>query len=101
MLAVETFAARRGIRGDDTLADTPTFRFRVNLGDNAGKFVTEDGGWHDHFCVVPAPEDFEVGSAGQRGMDGDPDLSGLKRRSRDIFNPDVLFSIEYSSTHAL
>jgi len=43
--------------------------------------VAEDGGRNNHAGVVAALEDFEVGAAGEGGLDVDADLAGLERGS--------------------
>lgn len=61
--------------------------------------MAEDGGWDDHFRMVAALENLEVGAAGERGLDADAYFAGLKRGRRDFFNEDFLFSVEDGGFH--
>ena len=53
--------------------------------------MAEDGGRHDHFGMIAALENFQVGAAGQRGLDADADFAGVQWRRREVFNANVSF----------
>ena len=48
--------------------------------------MAEDSGRHDHFGMVTALENLQIGAAGERGFDADADLAGFESRRRDFFN---------------
>lgn len=102
--AIKTFAAWRGIGHDDAVADLPIPTLDIGLRtsdftDHAGQFVTEDSGRHDHFGVIAAFENLQVGAAGERGFDMDADFAGFQRRQRDVFDSDFLFAEENGGFH--
>jgi hypothetical protein len=62
--------------------------------------MAEDGGRHDHFCVVAAFENFEVGAAGERGFDAETDFARLERGWREVFDPDFFPTEQDGGFHA-
>ena len=62
--------------------------------------MAEDGGRHDHFGVIAALENFEVGAASQRGFDADADFARLERRRRDVFDLDFFLPVQDGGFHA-
>jgi hypothetical protein len=67
--------------------------------NHPGEFVAEDGGRDDHLGVVAALENFQVGAAGERGLDADADFAGLERRRRNFLDEDFFFSVEDGGFH--
>jgi hypothetical protein len=61
--------------------------------------VAEDGGRHDHFRVIAAFENLEVGAAGQRGLDADADFTRFQDARWDIFNLDIFLPVEDGGFH--
>ena len=61
--------------------------------------MAEDGGRDDHFCVVAALENFQVGAAGERGPDTDADFARLKRGRRDFLDENFFLRVEDGGFH--
>jgi hypothetical protein len=61
--------------------------------------VAEHGRGNDHFGVVTAFENFEVGAASQGGFDLDADLARVQGPGRDLFDAHVFFAVEYGCFH--
>jgi len=98
VFAEKTIVARRGIGHDHAVSDFPFFS--SGFRNHSGKFVAENGGRHDHFCVVAAFEDLEIGAAGERGFDADADFAGFERGWRNIFNLDFFLPVQDGGFHA-
>jgi hypothetical protein len=112
---VKTLAARRRIRHYDPLADSPlagsavrTLDFGLwtlewlgvpHFADGPGQFVPEGRRRHDHPRMIAALEDFEVGAAGQGGLDLNPHLARFEGSQRNLFNPKIFFAIKHSGFH--
>ena len=62
--------------------------------------MAEDGGRHDHFGVIAALENFQVGAAGERGLDADADFAWFERRRREVFDLDFFLSVQDGGFHA-
>ena len=112
--AEETFAARRGIGRDHTVADfpIPTLDFgllapakrsedgwTLDFTNNTGEFVAEDGGRHDHFGVVTAFEDLQIRAAGERGFDADADFARFERGRRNVLDLNFFLAVENGGFH--
>ena len=61
--------------------------------------MSEDGGRNDHLRVVAALENFQVGAAGERGLDAEADFAGLERGRREVFDLDLFFSVQDGGFH--
>jgi hypothetical protein len=119
--AKKTFAAGRGIGRDDAVADLPVGRVRHsvraadgiragggqgtarptlrNFRDDAGEFVAEDGGRHDHSGMIAAFENLQVGAAGERGLNADADFARFQRRRRKVLDLNVFFTVKNGGFH--
>jgi hypothetical protein len=53
----------------------------------------------DHFGVIAAFEDLQVGAASQGGLDGHADLAVLERARLDFLDAQVFASVENGSFH--
>ena len=84
--AVETLQARSRVRGYDALSGMESRDIASGLNDVAGQFMAEDCGGDDHARVVSAPEHFDVGAAGQRGLHSDQNVVFANLRNRHRFN---------------
>ena len=62
--------------------------------------MAEDGGGHDHFGVVPAFEDLQIGAAGERGFDADADFARFEGGWRDVFDLDFFLAVQDGGFHA-
>ena len=61
--------------------------------------MAEDGGGHDHFGVVTALEDLQVGAAGEGGLDADAHFSRLERGRCNVFNLNFFPSVQNGGFH--
>ena len=61
--------------------------------------MAEDSGRHDHFGMVTALENLQIGAAGERGFDADADLAGFEGRRRDFFNLDSFPAVQDGGFH--
>jgi hypothetical protein len=50
--------------------------------------------------VVAALENFQVGTARQRGLDAEADFARLERGRREVFDADVFLSVQDGGFHA-
>ncbi len=61
--------------------------------------MAKDGGGHDHFGVVAALEDLQVGAAGERGFDADADFARFEGGRRDVFDLDFFPTVQDGGFH--
>jgi hypothetical protein len=61
--------------------------------------VTEGSGRHDHFGVIAAFENLQIGAAGERGFDADADFTGFQQWRRDVFDLNFLLAVENGGFH--
>ena len=64
-----------------------------------GQFMAEDGGRHNHFGVIAAFENFQIGAAGERGLDADADFAGFQRWRRDVFDLNFFPAVKDGGFH--
>lgn len=70
-----------------------------DLRNHPGQFMTEDGRGHDHFSVVAAFEDFQVGPAGERRFDTDADFAGFEGGRRNLFDRNFFPAVQDGGFH--
>ena len=63
--------------------------------------MSEHGGRDDHFGVITAAENFQVRATGQRGTNCQTQFTRFQFRRGNILDPEILLSVEHSSTHVL
>ena len=63
--------------------------------------MAEDGGRHDHLRVITALENFQVGAAGERGLDAEADFARRERPRCDFLDAHIFFSVENGGFHAV
>jgi membrane-associated protein len=101
---MEAGSARGRICGDDPIADLPRSpgvgaNGLPTLGHDARQFVTEDAWRSQHPCVIPSPEDLEVGATSQRRLDAKAHFARTEWQLWNLFNSDIFFPMKDSSTH--
>jgi hypothetical protein len=50
--------------------------------------------------MITAFENFQVGAAGQRGLDADANFAGIQWRRRDVFNANEFLPMQDGGFHA-
>lgn len=88
-----------GIGGNDPGADGPTAGLRMDLGDDAGEFVSEGAGRGEHPGVITAAIDLEIGAAGEGGLDAEADFTGLEWGRDESLDADLFPAVEDGSAH--
>ena len=92
--------ARRGIRGNNAHANPPARIHPLAQGhDFADQFVAKDGRRLNHFCVIAALPDFEVGTVGKRQADAHQDFVGRHSGHVNFFNAQIFAAIEHGRSH--
>jgi len=99
--AIEAVEAGGGVGGDDALADVEAFDVFADGDDVAGEFVAEEGRRDDHFGVITAAKDLDVGATGKGGADADKDIAFLDFGNGDLFHAHLFAPVEHSSLHLL
>ena len=98
--AVIAAQTRRGIRGDNAHADPPAWIHPLADGrDLADQLVAKDGRRLNHFRVIAALPDFEVGTVGKRQPDAHQDFVGGQSGHVDFFNAKIFAAIQHRRGH--
>ncbi len=71
----------------------------AGLMDHSRQLMPEERRRRDHPGMVPAAEDFQVGTASESGVNADDNLPLTCGGNRNPFNPDVFFAVEHGSVH--
>jgi hypothetical protein len=99
---VKAAQARRGIGGNDALADAPAgINALSEGGDFTDDFVAENGGRLNHARVVTALPNFEIGAIGKREANAEEDFIGGQSRHVDFFDAQIFAAVENSGGHLL
>ena len=61
--------------------------------------MAKERGRHNHPRVIAAAEDFQVGSASERGVHADHNLPLTGSGDRNPFDPDIFLAVEHGSVH--
>jgi hypothetical protein len=72
-----------------------------DFADNSGQFMSEHRWRNDHFCVITALENFEIGAASERGLDLDAHLAGFQGQGLDLLDADQFLAVEDGGFHFL
>jgi hypothetical protein len=72
----------------------------LDFTNRSGELMPKHRRRHDHFCVIAALENFQVGAAGERGFDADADFARLEGWRRDVFNLDFFLPVQDGGFHA-
>src|ERR1700722_1313291 len=98
--AMKTTQARGGIGGHHAHADLPAGIYALSDGGNfADHFVAKDGRRLNHFGVITALPNFEVGAIGQREEHADQNFIDSQRGHIDLLNTQVFATVENGGIH--
>ncbi len=97
--AEEAGVAGRGVEREDAVADGERGDAFADLDDGSGEFVAEEAIEGEHFGVVAAAVDLEVGAAGKGGAHAQDQLAGSGRGDRDILDAEVFLAAKDGGSH--
>ena len=67
--------------------------------DHTGQLMPEKRRRRNHPGMVSPTKDFQIGSAGKRGVNADHNLALTSSGDGNPFDPDVFFAVEHGSVH--
>ena len=95
----EAGVAGRGVEGEDAVADGEGSDTFAELHYGSGEFVAEEAVEGEHFGVVAAAVDLEIGAAGEGGADAQHQLAGGSDRDRHVLNAEVFLTVKNGGSH--
>ena len=93
--AEETDVAGCGVESDDAVADFEGGYSFAGLYDGSGDLVAEGNGRLQHFGVVAATVDFEIGTAGEGRADPEDQFAGGSLRDGNVLQSQVFLAVEH------
>jgi hypothetical protein len=71
----------------------------LDFTNNAGQFMAEGGGRHNHFRMVATLENLQICATSERSLDLNPYFAGLEWKRCDIFDLNIFLAVENGRFH--
>jgi len=97
--AEETGVARRGVEGKHTVAESKSGSAVADLDDGSGELVAEEAVGGEHFGVVAAAVDLEVGTAGEGRAYAQDQLARARDGDGDVLDAEVFPAAKGGGSH--
>ena len=101
MRAEITLPAGCGVQRDYAVAGGKALGSLTNLDDSSGLFMAKERRRHNHARVIAPPEDLQVGSAGERRVHADDQLTGFGFGNGNLLDADIFAAVENGSLHGV
>jgi hypothetical protein len=101
MRAEITLPAGCGVQRDYAVAGGKALGSLTNLDDSSGLFMAKERRRHNHARVIAPPEDLQVGSAGERRVHADDQLTGFGFGNGNLLDADIFATVENGSLHGV